>query len=79
MASEVKALLTQLATDIQLAINAYDPKDISSSTKIQAALKKMHKLIQPPEIALVEQGFHVRSAHLAHPSCSISRCRSILT
>jgi hypothetical protein len=57
-----KVRLTQLATDIQKAIDAYDPKDISSRTKVQTALETMQRIINPPEIALMEQRFHVRSA-----------------
>lgn len=67
--AEVKALLTQLATDIQQAVGAYDPKDISCYAKIQAAIKTMTKLIQPPEISLIEQAFHVRSDHPTPSSC----------
>lgn len=36
-----KTHLTHLATDLQQAITAYDPKGVPSSRKIQSALEKM--------------------------------------
>jgi hypothetical protein len=53
------ARLTQLATEIQQAIDTYDPEDISSRIKIQMTLETMQKMIQPPEIVLMEQRFGV--------------------
>lgn len=54
-----KAHLSELAADLQTAIKAYDPKDISSRTKLQTALETMHRIIQPPEMVLMEQRLHV--------------------
>jgi hypothetical protein len=57
-----KVRLTQLATDIQKAVDAYDPKDMSSHRKIQTALETMQSMICPPEIVMIEQRFRVRSS-----------------
>lgn len=56
-----KVRLTQLATDIQKAVDAYDPKDISSGTKIQTALETIQSIVRPPEIVMIEQRFRVRA------------------
>lgn len=56
-----KVRLTQLATDIQKAVDAYDPKDMSFHRKIQTALETMQSMIRPPEIAMIEQRFRVRA------------------
>lgn len=69
-----KALLTELATDIQNAINTYDPKDTSSRNKIQTALETMQKMIQPPEIALIEQWFRVHF----HPSSNTEKSSELI-
>lgn len=54
-----KAHLMQLATCIQQAAATYDPSDRFSWMKIETALEGMRQAIQPPDIFLLKQRFHV--------------------